>query len=140
MLSTKVTVITKVDLDNEVVIVLFICGSSGDLEKLFIGAANGWKTDEKAKLFFEKDKSFETTAGIIADFNNDGFNDVVLGGGGNEYLKGDDHFSLRYYLNDKNGGSFSYSINRFSTNTQLDEKLFNFNKEEYPEIEIIDLR
>jgi outer membrane lipoprotein-sorting protein len=43
-------------------------------------------------------------------------------------------------LNDKNGGSFSYSINRFSTNTQLDEKLFNFNQEEYPEIEIIDLR
>ena len=43
-------------------------------------------------------------------------------------------------LNDKNGGSFSYSINRFSTNAQLDEKLFNFNQEEYPEIQVIDLR
>ena len=43
-------------------------------------------------------------------------------------------------LNDKNGGSFSYSINRFTTNAEIDEKLFNFNQEEYPEIEVIDLR
>ena len=43
-------------------------------------------------------------------------------------------------LNDKNGGSFSYTINKFSTKEVLDEKLFNFNQEEYPEIEVIDLR
>ena len=43
-------------------------------------------------------------------------------------------------LNDKNGGSFSYSINRFTTNAEIDKKLFNFNQEEYPEIGVIDLR
>tara|TARA_B100001057_G_scaffold265184_1_gene265411 strand:+ start:1081 stop:4380 length:3300 start_codon:yes stop_codon:yes gene_type:complete len=103
MLSADGPVVLKGDLNNDGLIDLFIGGSSGDPDKLFIGTSSGWQTDEKSKLFFEKDKSFETTAGIIADFNNDGFNDVVLGGGGNEYLKGDDHFSLRYYLNDKNG-------------------------------------
>ena len=32
-----------------------------------------------------------------------------------------------YILKEKNGGSFSYTIKKFSTNSELDEKLFNFN-------------
>ena len=43
-------------------------------------------------------------------------------------------------LYDKNGGSFSYSITKFLTDTKIDDKSFLFNKEEYPELEIIDLR
>ena len=43
-------------------------------------------------------------------------------------------------LYDKNGGSFSYSITKFITNTDFDENLFKFNVEEYPDLEIIDLR
>tara|TARA_Y100000766_G_scaffold246419_1_gene226945 strand:- start:2 stop:505 length:504 start_codon:yes stop_codon:yes gene_type:complete len=43
-------------------------------------------------------------------------------------------------LYDKNGGSFSYSITKFITNTDFDENLFKFKVEEYPDLEIIDLR
>ena len=43
-------------------------------------------------------------------------------------------------LFDKNGGSFSYTITKFITNTNFDENLFKFNTEEYPDLEIIDLR
>ena len=43
-------------------------------------------------------------------------------------------------LFDKNGGSFTYLITKFSTDNNLDDNLFKFNSEEYPEIEIIDLR
>ena len=43
-------------------------------------------------------------------------------------------------LYDKNGGSFTYSITKFLTNAKIDDKSFLFNKEEYPELEIIDLR
>jgi len=43
-------------------------------------------------------------------------------------------------LFDKNGGSFSYMITKFITNTNFDDNLFKFNTEEYPDLEIIDLR
>lgn len=43
-------------------------------------------------------------------------------------------------LFDKNGGSFTYSITKFITNTVFDENLFKFKAEEYPDLEIIDLR
>ena len=43
-------------------------------------------------------------------------------------------------LFDKNGGSFSYMITKFITNTNFDENIFKFNTEEYPDLEIIDLR
>ena len=43
-------------------------------------------------------------------------------------------------LYDKNGGSFTYSITKFLTDVKIDDKSFLFNKEEYSEIEIIDLR
>ena len=43
-------------------------------------------------------------------------------------------------LFDKNGGSFSYTITKFITNTNFDENIFKFNTEEYPDLEIIDLR
>lgn len=43
-------------------------------------------------------------------------------------------------LYDKNGGSFTYSITKFLTDAKIDDKSFLFNKDEYPELEIIDLR
>jgi len=43
-------------------------------------------------------------------------------------------------LYDKNGGSFTYSITKFLTDVKIDDKSFLFNNEEYPELEIIDLR
>ena len=43
-------------------------------------------------------------------------------------------------LYDKNGGSFTYSITKFLTDAKIDDKSFLFNKDKYPELEIIDLR
>ena len=43
-------------------------------------------------------------------------------------------------LFDKNGGSFSYMITKLITNTNFDDNFFKFNTEEYPDLEIIDLR
>ena len=43
-------------------------------------------------------------------------------------------------LYDKNGGIFTYLITSFLTNTEMDQKVFSFNSDEYPDIEIIDLR
>lgn len=43
-------------------------------------------------------------------------------------------------LFDKNGGSFSYSITKLITDKEIDENAFRFNKANYPDLEIIDLR
>lgn len=43
-------------------------------------------------------------------------------------------------LFDKNGGSFSYLITKFITDNEIDENSFRFNKANYPDLEIIDLR
>ncbi len=44
----------------------------------------------------------------------------------------------RIIINDKNGGTYTYSINSFKNNTII--KAFNFNITDYPNIEVIDLR
>ena len=41
-------------------------------------------------------------------------------------------------MQDKNGGTYDYLINKFESNITLDK--FEFESEKYPGIEIIDLR
>ena len=43
-------------------------------------------------------------------------------------------------LFDKNGGKYIYFVNKFITNQNLDKKLFYFDSNEFPNIDIIDLR
>lgn len=45
-----------------------------------------------------------------------------------------------FRLMDKNGNIFTYDIKRFSQNDKLPDNLFTFNKEKYPDAEIIDMR
>ena len=43
-------------------------------------------------------------------------------------------------VNDKNGGSYGYTITRLDTGRPLSESVFQFNKSAYTEMEIVDLR
>ena len=43
-------------------------------------------------------------------------------------------------IHNKDGGITTYKITNFLTNSSLSEEIFKFKKDEYPEIEIIDLR
>ena len=56
------------------------------------------------------------------------------------YIEKDKIQLKKIILYDKNGGSFTYSITKFLTDAKIDDKSFLFNKNEYPELEIIDLR
>jgi len=41
---------------------------------------------------------------------------------------------------DKNGSTYSYKVNKFTSNLALAENLFSFNKTEYPGVEVNDMR
>ena len=47
---------------------------------------------------------------------------------------------LEFTIFDKNGSTFSYIIHKFEPNQQLDSKIFTFNTEEYPDVDVIDMR
>ena len=50
-----------------------------------------------------RDSVFESTCGVIADLDNDGDNDIIIGSGGNQLEKGAQLSFVRYYRNDGNG-------------------------------------
>lgn len=41
---------------------------------------------------------------------------------------------------DRHGGSYTYTINKFETNTPVADTLFTFSESEYPDVDVIDLR
>ena len=43
-------------------------------------------------------------------------------------------------VDDKNGNTYSYSISNYTKNPALANNVFEFNKNEYPKVEVIDLR
>lgn len=88
---------------------------NGDgLDDCFFGSAR----NQQAAIYFQKqdgsfvpvyqsavaaDSAFEDVDACIADCNGDGFNDLVVVSGGNEYYGNDVHNSPRLYLNDGSG-------------------------------------
>jgi enediyne biosynthesis protein E4 len=84
------------------------------LDDVFIGASRLGKSavylQQKSGKFlktiqpgFEKDTNFEYVASCVADINNDGFPDLVIANGGNEFYGTDEQLKPRIYLNDGRG-------------------------------------
>jgi len=47
---------------------------------------------------------------------------------------------LEITIYDKNGSTYSYIINSFIPNLELDDAQFTFNPEDYPDVDIVDMR
>ena len=47
---------------------------------------------------------------------------------------------MSFTIFDKNGSSYSYIINKFTPNTDIDPNSFSFNEDQYPDFEIVDMR
>src|SRR5258707_13790295 len=65
-----------------------------------------------AQADLENDVSNEEIDACWADFNNDGFPDLAVGNGGNEYFGEDKHLTPCLYLNDGTG-HLTKKINAF---------------------------
>ena len=116
------------------------------LEDIFIGSSK-WKT---SVLFFQNkngtfsksfqpeftlDSTFEDVDAGFADVNNDGFPDLVVASGGNEYYSNEEWRQPRIYLNDGKG-NMKKSANAFPAiyQTQSCIKPCDFNKDGFVDL------
>ncbi len=100
MSSTEGSCICSGDIDNDGREDLFIGGSKGISSLIFIQEDNSFK---KLHLnIFDNDKGSEDTDCIIFDANNDGFMDIYVTGGGNEFSIYSPELRDKLYINNKN--------------------------------------
>ena len=91
---------------------LAVGDANGDgLDDVFIGSAKGYKSaiyfqrpggkfEKSSQPELDADSTYEDVDATWVDVNNDGFTDLVIASGGNEYYGNDKYQQPRLYLND----------------------------------------
>lgn len=87
----------------------FVCGAKGQPGCLMIQTKEG-KFINSDTAIFNKNKASEGVDAVFFDANNDGFPDLYVVSGGNEYEDGDPNLADHLYLNDGKG-HFKESVN-----------------------------
>lgn len=99
---------TKGDVNNDGLEDVFLGGAMGFSAKLYIQNKDGSFT-EKGGEFWQKEKDYEDVDALFVDINGDGFQDLYVVSGGNEFPANDPHYEDRFYLNDGKG-NFSKGV------------------------------
>ena len=90
------------DINNDGLDDFYTGGATNQAPTLFIQQKDGnFKESETA--FWQKEAGYEDVDALFVDINNDGFKDLYVVSGGNEYPKNDFHYTDRIYLNEGNG-------------------------------------
>jgi hypothetical protein len=111
MLSSEGPSLIVADFNHDSLDDVFIGASRGGKSAVFLQQKSGkfTKTDQPG---FDSDSNFEFVASCVADINQDGFPDLVIANGGNEFYGQDEQLRPRIYLN--NGkGIFTRDISAF---------------------------
>lgn len=87
------------DLNNDGLDDIFFGSSKTFKPELFFQTKEGTFIEHKQPEI-QADSMFEETDAIITDVNNDGFSDIVIADGGNEYYGNDIHQKPRVFVND----------------------------------------
>ncbi|MFT5886364.1 MAG: hypothetical protein ACI9IP_002828 [Arcticibacterium sp.] len=90
------------DLNGDGLMDIFLGGSRKSKSRVYYQTQDG-KMKVQRFPSLENDSLYEDVDALILDVNNDGFNDLVVLSGGNEYLNKSEFNSPRLYLNDKKG-------------------------------------
>lgn len=82
----------------------FLMGSAkNEQTQIFLQTEEG-RFDSWLISAIKNDSIFEDADALIEDFNNDGFQDIVVLSGGNEYRSKSQYYAPRLYLNQNNEG------------------------------------
>ena len=102
MLSTEGPRMVVGDVNNDAREDFVVLGAHDDEDKLFMQTKEG-TFQRKSSAAFQATRSYESSCGAFLDLDQDGDEDLILGAGGNEYQRGGENFTLRYYENDGQG-------------------------------------
>ncbi|WP_442846145.1 VCBS repeat-containing protein [Leeuwenhoekiella sp. H156] len=94
--------LAKGDVNNDGLEDLFFGGASGYAPRLFVQDEDG-KFESINADFWDKENAFEDVDAVFFDVDGDGFQDLYVVSGGNEYPVNDFHYVDRIYLNDQKG-------------------------------------
>lgn len=85
---------------------MFMGGSAGTSPQLYIQNSNGEFILDNSKVWNDA-AAYEDVDAVFLDVNNDGYLDLYVVSGGNEWEAGSDHYQDRIYMNDGKG-KFTY--------------------------------
>lgn len=102
MVSTEGPSLAVADINGDSLDDIFIGASKGNVAGLFL-QQDGGKFFLKDQPAFHRDSMWEHVDAQWADVNGDGFPDLVIATGGNEFYGNDEHLQPLLYLNDGKG-------------------------------------
>ncbi|MCL6295800.1 VCBS repeat-containing protein [Jejuia spongiicola] len=90
------------DVNNDGLDDVFVGGSTGYSATLYIQNKDGMYL-KGSSVLWEKEKTYEDIDALFVDINGDGFKDLYVVSGGNEFLANDLNYEDRLYLNNGQG-------------------------------------
>ena len=101
-LSTEGPSLVVADFNHDSLDDVFIGSSRLGKSVVFLQQKSG-KFQKTVQPALEADSNFENVASCVLDINNDGFPDLVMANGGNEFYGSDEQLRPRVFLNNGNG-------------------------------------
>ena len=101
-LSTEGPSLIVADFNHDSLDDVFIGSSRLGKSVVFLQQKSG-KFQKTVQPALEADSNFESVASCVLDINNDGFPDLVMANGGNEFYGSDEQLRPRIFLNNGNG-------------------------------------
>ncbi|TDS19079.1 VCBS repeat protein [Maribacter caenipelagi] len=94
--------LTTGDTNNDGLDDFYLGGAAEQAPILFVQQKDG-DFKESQTAFWQKEAGYEDVDALFVDINKDGYKDLYVVSGGNEYPKNDFHYTDRIYLNEGNG-------------------------------------